>query len=74
MTTQITVEQLGAILGGHLNELRTKRKLSIRELGIQAQVSERAYIDWENGKKLPNGESLVTIANFYGVPVWSLLK
>lgn len=74
MATQNTEEQVGAVLGTHLRGLRTKKKLSIRELGIQAQVSERAYIDWEGGKKLPNVGSLVTIANFYGVPVWSLLK
>lgn len=74
MAIQNTDEQVGAVLGVHLRGLRTKKKLSIRELGIQAKVSERAYCDWENGKKLPNVGSLVTIANYYGVPVWSLLK
>lgn len=50
-----------------LKELREYEKLSYVELGQELGVSGTAIARWENGKRIPNIESLYTIAKFFGV-------
>lgn len=50
-----------------LKELRKYENLSYAELGQELGVSGTAIARWENGKRIPNIESLYAIAKFFGV-------
>lgn len=50
-----------------LKELREYEHLGYAELGQELGVSGTAIARWENGKRIPNIESLYAIAKFFGV-------
>lgn len=56
-----------------LKELRTKRKLTQSEFAKQFNISNGAIGNWESGKRTPDSDMLVKIANFFNVTTDYLL-
>ena len=64
------------VLGVIIMRLREIRKLSgltMKELGIRIGVSESAISQYETGKRQPDYETLLKIADYFGVSVDYLL-
>lgn len=50
-----------------LKELRNERKLTVRALAQEIQVSFTVIGLWENNKRIPSIENLYKLAKFFGV-------
>ena len=50
-----------------LKELRLKKGLTQTELGEKVGVKQNTFTNWENGKREPNFETLLKLADFFGV-------
>ncbi|MCL2846477.1 MAG: helix-turn-helix domain-containing protein [Firmicutes bacterium] len=55
------------IFGERLRELRTERKLSLREVGKIVGVSHAAIARYEQNETQPKFETVDKLANFFGV-------
>ena len=55
-----------------LSDLRKERKLSQVKLGKQLGLSGGAIAMYETGKRTPNLERAILIANFFDLPVESI--
>ncbi len=56
-----------------LKELRLEKDLSQRALAKELKVSQPAIARWEADLQIPNIESAILIANFFGVTTDYLL-
>lgn len=56
-----------------LREIRKLSGLTMKELGIRIGVSESAISQYETGKRQPDYETLLKIADYFGVSVDYLL-
>ena len=63
---------LGVIIM-RLREIRKLSGLTMKELGIRIGVSESAISQYETGKRQPDYETLLKIADYFGVSVDYLL-
>ena len=61
------------MLPKRLKELRTAAKMSQKELAKKLFMSQQAIAKWETGAATPNPETLVKIAELFGVTVDQLL-
>lgn len=61
------------MIGERLVELRKRRGLSQQEISDTLQVSRGTYSLWETDKRRPELDSLIALADFYGVSVDYLL-
>lgn len=50
-----------------LQELRKEKKVPQKELAERLGISVRAYHYYEEGKRYPDFQGLLTLADFYGV-------
>lgn len=50
-----------------LQELRKARKIPQKELAERLGISVRAYHYYEEGKRYPDFQGLLSLADFYGV-------
>ena len=50
-----------------LKELRLEHKLTIKELSKEINISNACISRWENNLRLPNSESIITIAKYFNV-------
>ena len=50
-----------------LQELRKEKKVPQKELAERLGISVRAYHYYEEGKRSPDFQGLLTLADFYGV-------
>lgn len=50
-----------------LKELRTKKNLTLRQLGKDLGISYSSLSNYENGSQQPNFDTLEKIANYFGV-------
>lgn len=50
-----------------LQELRKEKKIPQKELAERLGISVRAYHYYEEGKRYPDFQGLLTLADFYGV-------
>lgn len=50
-----------------LQELRKEKKVPQKELAERLGISVRAYHYYEEGKRYPDFQGLLTLAEFYGV-------
>lgn len=57
------------MIGEKLVELRKRRGLSQQEISDKLDVSRGTYSLWETNKRRPELDSLIAIADFYGVSV-----
>ena len=62
------------MLPNRLKELRTNAKMSQKELAKKLFMSQQAVAKWETGAATPNPETLVKIAEIFGVTVDLLLS
>ena len=56
-----------------LKELRKRKKIKAKELAKAINVSESAISLYENGKREPDSQTLLKIANFINVSIDELL-
>ena len=56
-----------------IKELRTQKKISQRQLAELCNVHQTAVSQWENGRTLPDRNSLQLLAHVFGVSVELLL-
>lgn len=56
-----------------LKELRLKKRLTQTELGKKLGVKQSTFTNWENGKREPNFETLIKLADLLEVSVDFLL-
>lgn len=57
-----------------LRELRKSKGISLKELGAIIGVAESTMSLYESGKRQPDYETLLKLAEYYGVTVDSLLR
>ena len=55
------------IFAERLKDLRIEKGLSLKQLGKEIGVSDIAISRWETEQRIPNIESLVAIAKYFGV-------
>ena len=48
-----------------LKELRIKKNIKQQDLAKALNVTKQSISNWENGKRLPNIEILILLADFY---------
>ena len=53
-------------LGDIIRELRIKKGLEQKELANILKVHKGTISNWENNKRVPDNEMLLTIADFFG--------
>lgn len=56
-----------------LKEMRLKRGMTQKELGEKVGVKQNTFTNWENGKREPNFDNLIKLAEFLNVSVDKLL-
>lgn len=61
------------LLNKRLKDLRIKNKLSQSELAKNVNISQPAINYWELGKRTPNANAVITLANYFGVSTDYLL-
>lgn len=66
----LSVENIGA----NLLRLRKEHKLSRQKFSDLIDVSTRIVYDYEDGFKIPSLDTLVRIANLYGVTLDDILR
>jgi len=52
-----------------LKDLRTDKRLTMKQLADAVKVSEMAISQWESRKRIPNILSAIALAKFFGVSV-----
>ena len=52
-----------------MKELRTNKKLSMRDASSQLGLPLTTYCNYENGKRDPDSETLILLADFFGVSI-----
>ena len=57
-----------------LRELRNKLNLTQKEVAEKLGIKRERYTQYEMGKRVPRGEMLIQIANFYNVTTDFLLE
>lgn len=57
-----------------LRELRKEKGISLKELGAEMGVAESTMSLYENGKRQPDYETLLKLAEYFGVSVDYLLR
>lgn len=65
--------KISNIFPQRLKELRLKKGLTQTELGKKLGVKQSTFTNWENGKREPNFETLIKLANLLEVSVDLLL-
>lgn len=68
------MENYKEILSQNLISLRKSRKLTQLELAEKLNYSDKTISKWENGDAVPDLETLVAIAKFYGVTIDALIS
>jgi transcriptional regulator with XRE-family HTH domain len=69
-TKTLSVENIG----GNLLRLRKEHKLSREKFAELIDISSRIVYDYEDGFKTPSLDTLVRIANLYGVTLDDILR
>ncbi len=67
-------EQIGTIIAKNLIELRKNRNLKQTDLSEALGYSDKTISRWENGTSVPDIETLVNIAKFYGIGIEDLIN
>ena len=56
-----------------LKELRMENGLSQRDLARATDLSQSAIVHWENNRRVPGADAIVTLAKFFNVSADYLL-
>ena len=60
---------LGDVMKNNLKKLRKERKLTQVSLQMQTGIEQALLSKFERGERIPPTESLVVLADFYGVSI-----
>ncbi len=58
----------------HLKELRQNKGVSQQTVADYLEITRQAYSNYENGNRDPDNETLLKLAEFFGVSVDALLR
>lgn len=61
-------------IGNFIRELRTKKRLSQKDLANQLGVTVAAVSKWENGKNIPDISNLKAIAELFEVSLTEIIN
>lgn len=64
---------MSKILGSRLKALREQKQLSKAEAARRLNIGNTTYANWEYGLREPNADTIVKLANFYGISTDYLL-
>ena len=68
----MNIEELKAVYTANLRTLRTQKKLSQAEISEKVHITEKFYSDLETGRKWGSFETIVDLANAFGVEPYEL--
>ena len=60
------------ILAQRLRQWRKDKRHGLKVIVADLQVSASSWNAWENGTRFPNGENLVAISEYTGIPICRL--
>ena len=61
------------MIGKNLIYQREQRNLSQEQLARATEMSQAAISYWESGKRIPNVQACIKLADFYGISVDELI-
>ena len=68
----MNIEELKAVYTANLRTLRAQKKLSQAEISEKVHITEKFYSDLETGRKWGSFETIVDLANAFGVEPYEL--
>ena len=68
----MNIKELKAVYTANLRTLRTQKKLSQAEISEKVHITEKFYSDLETGRKWSSCETIVDLANAFGVEPYEL--
>ena len=68
----MNIKELKAVYTANLRTLRTQQKLSQAEISEKVHITEKFYSDLETGRKWGSFETIVDLANAFGVGPYEL--
>ena len=68
----MNIKELKAVYMANLKTLRTQKKLSQAESSEKVHITEKFYSDLETGRKWGSFETIVDLANAFGVEPYEL--
>ena len=68
----MNIKELKAVYTANLRTLRTQKKLSQAEISEKVRITEKFYSDLETGRKWGSFETIVDLANAFGVEPYEL--
>ena len=68
----MNIKELKAVYTANLKTLRTQKKLSQAEISEKVHITEKFYSDLETGRKWGSFETIVDLANAFGVEPYEL--
>ena len=68
----MNIKDLKAVYTANLRTLRTQKKLSQAEISEKVHITEKFYSDLETGRKWGSFETIVDLANAFGVEPYEL--
>ncbi len=68
----MTIEELKAIYTANLKSLRADKKMSQAEISEKVHITEKFYSDIETGRKWGSFDTIIDIANAFGVEPYEL--
>lgn len=68
----MNIKELKAVYTANLRTLRTQKKLSQAEISEKVHITEKFYSDLETGRKWGSLETIVDLANAFGVEPYEL--
>ena len=68
----MNIKELKAVYTANLKTLRTQKKLSQAEISEKVHITEKFYSDIETGRKWGSFETIVDLANAFGVEPYEL--
>ena len=68
----MNIKELKAVYTANLRTLRTQKKLSQAEISEKVHITEKFYSDLETGRKWGSFETIVDLANAFGVEPYEL--
>lgn len=68
----MNIKELKAVYTANLKTLRTQKKLSQAEISEKVHITEKFYSDIETGRKWGSFETIVDLANAFGIEPYEL--
>ena len=61
------------VIGKNIKSLREKNNISIDELSFLAGISKNRLINYEDGYKNINVKDIISLCNFFNIPIDSIV-